>query len=115
MAFALGEDRDEHIGARDLFAAGGLHVDRGALDDALEARGRLRLFAGLDDKAVQLVVDVARDGLAERVDVDAAGAHDGGGVGIVDQREQQMFERGEFVSVFVRDGEGAAQRLFQRS
>jgi hypothetical protein len=43
MALALGEDRDEHVGAGHFLAAGGLDMDHGALDDALEAGGRLRI------------------------------------------------------------------------
>ena len=45
MAFALSEDRDEHIGAGHLFLARGLHMDDGALDDALEAGCWLRILA----------------------------------------------------------------------
>ena len=41
MALALGEDRDQHIGARHFLAARRLHMDDGALDDALEAGGGL--------------------------------------------------------------------------
>ena len=41
MALALGEDRDQHIGAGHLLAAGGLHMDHRALDHALEPRRRL--------------------------------------------------------------------------
>ena len=41
MAFALGKDGDQHIGAGYFLAAGGLHMDDGALDDALEAGGGL--------------------------------------------------------------------------
>ena len=41
MAFTLGKDGDQHIGAGYLLAAGGLHMDDGALDDALEAGGGL--------------------------------------------------------------------------
>ena len=36
VAFALGKDRDQHIGAGHLLAAGRLHMDHGALNDALE-------------------------------------------------------------------------------
>ena len=45
MALALGEDRDEHIGAGDLLAAGRLHMNDRALDDALESRRRLGVLA----------------------------------------------------------------------
>ena len=114
MALALGEDGDEHVGAGDLFAAGGLHMDRRALHDALEAGGRLGLLAALDHQALQVVVDVAHDVLAQQVEIDVAGAHHRGGVGVVDQSEQQMFERRQFVTMLVGDGEGATQRLFER-
>jgi hypothetical protein len=40
VALALGEDRNEHVGAGDFLAAGRLHMDHRALDDALEACGR---------------------------------------------------------------------------
>src|ERR1700686_2204845 len=41
VALALGEDRDQHIGAGHFLAARGLHVNDRALDDALEAGGGL--------------------------------------------------------------------------
>ena len=44
VALALGEDRDQHVGAGDLLAAGRLHMDDGALDHALEAGGRLAIL-----------------------------------------------------------------------
>ena len=39
VRLALREDRDEDVGPRHLGPARGLHVDRGALDDALEGGG----------------------------------------------------------------------------
>ena len=60
VALALGEDRDQHVGAGHLLAARRLDVDRRALHDALEAGGRLRLLAGLDDEVLEFGVDVAR-------------------------------------------------------
>ena len=78
MALALGENRDQHVGARHLFAARRLDVDRGALHDTLEPRRRLGFLAGLDDQIFEFGVDVARDVLAQRVEVDVAGAHDRG-------------------------------------
>jgi hypothetical protein len=45
VALALGEDRDQHVGAGHLLAAGRLDVDHRALDHALEAGGRLGVVA----------------------------------------------------------------------
>src|SRR5204863_190754 len=41
LRIGLAEDRDEDVAAVDLLAPGGLHVRRGALEDALEAEGLL--------------------------------------------------------------------------
>jgi hypothetical protein len=54
MALALGEHRDEHIGAGHLFAARRLDMDHGALDHALEAGGRLGIVAPVGDEIGQL-------------------------------------------------------------
>ncbi len=47
MALALGEHGDEHVGAGHLLAAGGLDVDDGALDHALETGGGLGIVAAV--------------------------------------------------------------------
>src|SRR5690606_14761055 len=44
VALALGENGDEHVGARNLLAPGRLDVDDRALDDALEADRRLGIL-----------------------------------------------------------------------
>ena len=51
VALALGEDRDQHIGAGHLLAARGLHVHDGAVHHALEAGGGLRLGGALHVQA----------------------------------------------------------------
>ena len=113
MALALGEDRDEHVGAGDFLAARRLHVDHGALDDALEAGGRLGVLVVAGDQIVELGVDVGEDGVLQLVEIDVAGAHDGGGFGVVDQREQQMLERRIFMMTFVGESQRLMERLFQ--
>ena len=60
VALALGEHRDQHVGAGHLLAPRGLHVDRGALQHALEARGRLGVLAVAGDEVGQLVVDIGQ-------------------------------------------------------
>lgn len=109
MALALGEDRDQHIGAGHLVAPRGLDMDHGALDDALEARRRLRFLDIVDDEIGELVVDIALEIAAQDVDVDAAGAHDGGGILVVGQSEKQMLERRIFVAALIGDGERAME------
>ena len=85
VALALGEDRDEHVGAGHLLAAGRLHVDDGALDDALEAGGRLGVLAVDADEVGELGVDIFVEVGLQLLEVDVAGAHDGGGVLVVEQ------------------------------
>ncbi len=115
MALALGEDRHEHVGAGDLLAARRLDVDRRTLDDPLEAGGRFRLVERLDDQIVEIGIEIMRDVLAQLVEIDVAGAQHRCGVGIVDQRQQQMFERRIFVVAFVGERERLAKSLFQRA
>ena len=114
VAFALGEDGDEHVGAGHFLAAGRLHVDHGALDDALETGGGLGLVVARVGREIgELVVDVVEQALLQRLEIDRARAHHGGGVAVVEQREQQMLQRGVFMPAFVCGSERPVQRLFQ--
>ena len=113
VAFALGEDRDQHVGAGHFFATGRLHMDDGALDHALEAGGRLGILAAVDDQIIEFGLDVRRKIAPQLVEIDVAGAHDRGGILIVDQRQQQVLERRVFVVALVGQRERAMQRLFE--
>src|SRR4029079_7878927 len=75
VALALGEDRYQHVCAGDLFAAGRLHVDHGALDHALEAGGGLAVLAAVGDQVFQLGFEIARQIALELLGVDIARAH----------------------------------------
>ena len=113
MALALGEDRDQHVGAGHLLAAGRLHMDHGALDHALEAGGRLGVLGAVGHQVVELGVEIGDEAAAQRLEIDVAGPHHRGGVLIVDQRQQQMLERRVFVVPLVGERERAVQRLFE--
>ena len=106
MALALGEDRDQHVGAGHLLAAGRLHVDHGALDDALEAGGRLGILAAVGDQVFELGFDVGDEVAPQLVEIDVAGAHDRGRILVVDQRQQQVLERGVFVVTLIGERQG---------
>jgi hypothetical protein len=80
-----------------LLAARRLHVDHGALDHALEAGGRLGILVAVADQILELALEIGGQAAPQLVEFDVAGAHDRGGVLIVDQRQQQMFQSGVFV------------------
>ena len=113
MAFALGEDGDQHVGAGHFLAARGLDVDHRALDDALEAGGRLGILGAVGDQIIELGFQIGDEAAAQLVEIDVAGAHHRGRVLIFDQREQEVLERGVFVTAFVGERQGAMERLFK--
>ena len=113
VALALRKDRHQYVGARHLLAAGRLHVNHGTLDDALEPSGRLGLAGIVADQAGELAVDIFGQVAAQPLDIDVAGAHDGDGVLVVGQRQQQMLERRIFMMPLVGDGERPVERLLE--
>ncbi len=109
VALALGKDGNQHVGAGDLLAAGRLHMDDGALDDPLEAGGGFGILARAGRQIGQLRVDIFDQAAPQHVEIDVAGTHHRGGVLIVDQRQQQMFQRGIFLMALA----GESQRLMK--
>ena len=88
-------------------------MDHGALDDALEAGGRLRILAAVGDEVGELGVDIVDEVAAQHVEIDVAGAHHRGRVLVVDQGEQQVLERRVFVAALVGKREGPVEGLFE--
>ena len=113
VALAFGENRNQHIGAGDFLAAGRLDVNDGALDHALEAGGRLGVVGAVGDQIFELGLEIIDEAGAQLVEVDAAGAHDRGRIRVIDQRQQQMFERRILVVTLVGDRQRTMQGLFK--
>ena len=88
-------------------------MNDGALDDALEPGGRLRIFVPLAHQVFEFALQVSGQAPAQLVDIDIAGPHDGCGILVVDQREQQVLERGVLVVALVSERERPMQRLFK--
>jgi hypothetical protein len=89
-------------------------MDRGALDHALEGGGGHSLGPfDIGHKGGQIVVDEIDKGLFQRVQIDGARFHDAGGVRFVDEGQQEMFQRGEFMATGIRKGQGAVDGLFE--
>ena len=113
MALALGEDRHQHVGARHFLAARRLHVDHRALDDALESGGGFAVFRAVGDQVLQLGFQIGDQAAPQLVEIDVAGAHHGGGVLVVDQRQQKVLKRRVFVVALVGERQRTVKRLFE--
>ena len=84
MALALGENRDQHVGAGHFLASRRLNVDDCALNDALEACGGLGfVMAAIGGQIRKLVVDIVNEAFLQRIEIDRARPHHGGGVAVV--------------------------------
>src|SRR6185312_16344192 len=90
-----------------------LHMDDRALNDALETGGGLGVVVAFHHEIVEFAVDVIDEIALQLLDVDIARTHDGGGVLILDQREQQVLQRRVFVVALVRKRKRAVKRLLQ--
>ncbi len=112
MALALGEDRHEHVRSRHLLATGGLHMDHRALDHALEPRRRLGVLTAVADQVGEFGIDIFDEAALQRVDLDIAGPHDGGGVLVVHEGEQEVLQRRIFVPALAGERQGAVESLF---
>jgi hypothetical protein len=110
IAFALGKQRDQHIGAGHLILAGRLDVEDRPLDHALEAAGGRGVRVAVDLEAIQFGIEIVGDGIGQLAHVDPAGLHHAGGVFVINQREEQMLQR----RIFMMALGGVAQRIMQR-
>ena len=113
IALALAEQRDQHVAAGHLLAARGLDVQDRALDDALETGGGRGIGVALHLDRVELGIEIERHRIAQLRQLDAAGQHHLGGMLVVDQGQQQMFEHRIFMAAGAGGGQRIVQRLFQ--
>ena len=115
MALAFGEDGNEHVGPGHFLAPGRLHMNDGALQDALETGSGLGVLTPIRDEIFELRVDIFHQIAPQNVEIDIAGAHDGGRVLILDQGEQQMFQCRIFVVALIGRGQRTMEGLFEVS
>ena len=83
------------------------------LDHPLEARSRggITLFAGLE--RLIFLIEILLHDIAEIAEIDPAGFHHGCPVGIVDQCEQEMFQRRILVAALRCMRQRGMQGLFK--
>ena len=113
MALALGKDRDQHVGAGHLFAAGRLDVNHGALDHTLETRGRLGVIAAVGNQVFELGFEIIHETAAQLVEIDAACAHHGRCIAVIDQGQQEMLQCRVLMMTLVGNRQRTMQGLFK--
>ncbi len=113
VTFALREQRHEHICARHFVPPRILHVQDSALHHALEPRRRLGVLAVLDDERQQFMIDIFHQRAAQRVQIDVTCLHHLRRVGIVEQRQQEVFQSRVFVMAVAGKLDRAMQDLFE--
>ena len=113
IAVTFGKQRDEHIGAGYRVLAGRLDMQDGALDHALETGGRLRIRAIPGLEGLVFLIEILPHDIAKIAEIHTAGDHHFGGIGIINQGEQEVFQRRIFVAPVSGIGERVVERLFQ--
>ena len=113
MAFALGKDRDQHIGAGHFFATGRLDVDHRALDHTLEARRRLGVVGAVGHQIFEFGLEIVDETGAQLVEIDAARPHHRRRIRVIDQRQQKVFKRRVLMMTLVCNRQRTMQGLFK--
>ena len=67
-----------------------------------------------DAQALELLIEIGDDDVGQFAEIDTAGLHHLGGIGIVDQRQQQMLQRRIFMGAVACMLERVVERCFQR-
>jgi hypothetical protein len=113
VAVLFSEQRDQHVGATDFLAPGGLHVEDGALQDPLEAQGRLRLAPVPRRNAGGVRIQPGFEFGADPFQIRTAGPEYGGRAGVGYQSQQEMLHGHEFVPLVAGILEDHVEAEFQ--
>jgi len=88
------------------------YINYRALDHALETGRRLGVVGAVRDKVFELGLEIIDEAGAQLVEIDAAGAHDGCRIRVIDQRQQKVLERRILMMTLVRNRQRTMQGLF---
>ena len=83
------------------------------VNDPLEPGRGLRFAAIVQNQAFKFVIDIVGKLLAELIEIDIAGTHNGRRIGVIQQSQKQVLERRILVAALVGIFEGSVERLFK--
>jgi hypothetical protein len=112
MRFLLAENSHQHVRARDFLLAGGLHVKHGALQHPLEAQCRLRIARVVGVQQRGILGDELCQIALQPFQIGRTGSQHGAGGRIVQQRQQQVLDRHELITLLARPFESTVQGEF---
>ena len=109
VGLLFAEDRDQHVGHGDLFLAARLDVKHRSLQHPLETQRRLHVTVLARRQPRRRLVDELLELGLELGGVRPAGLQDLPDFRGIDDREQQVLHRHEFVARLARAGKGIVQ------
>ncbi len=113
VALLFAENRDQHVDHADFFLAARLHVKHRALQHALEAQRRLDLALLAEGKARRIGLDVRFQIRAQALQIGTAAFENLAHLGGIEDREQQMLDRKEFMTRAARLMKGLIKTKLQ--
>ena len=109
----LAKNGDQHIGAIDFLFARGLNMQNRPLDDALKTERRLRIDIVISRNGGGVLRNKGHQFAAQGFDVGAAGPQRLCGRWVVNQRQQQVLHRDEFMAFLPCFDKGHVQTDFK--
>ncbi len=86
-------------------------MDDGALDHALESGRRLGVVIAVIDQVLQLALEIGGQTAPQLVQIYITCPHHRGGILVVDQRQQEMLQRGILVMALIGQRQCAVEGL----
>ena len=83
------------------------------MQGAAKTRRRLGIVRRIGNQAGQFGIEIVDQVVAQLCQIDAAGAQHRNRVLILQKRQQQVFQRGEFVAAFTGEAQGPLERFLK--
>ena len=113
MGFAFSKQSHQRIGPSHFFAARALNVDNGALDNAVKACCRAGFFKIFNHEALKIIIEILYNVCFKRLNINITGRYNRRSITIIEQGEQEMLQRSQFMLAVRRIGQCAVDGFFE--